>query len=96
MTTILPDADIAQQLQQLNVAWTAIGNDYLVRTFAVQNFVAGVELVNKIAQVAEACQHHPEVSLAYSRVEVQVSTHSVAGITQKDFEFAAQLDKVSA
>jgi 4a-hydroxytetrahydrobiopterin dehydratase len=95
MSDILSDAEIEQKLHALHVAWTAIGNDYLVRSFATDNFAAGVNLVNKLAEVAEACNHHPEVTLKYSQVEVRVSTHSVAGITEKDFEFARQLDKIA-
>jgi 4a-hydroxytetrahydrobiopterin dehydratase len=93
MSDILPDVEIEQKLRDLDVAWAAIGNDYLVRSFTTPDFAAGVALVNKLAQVAEACNHHPEVTLKYSEVEVRVSTHSVAGITEEDFEFARQLDK---
>ena len=93
MGTILSDNEIRRKLAELDVAWTTIGNDYLVRNFATKNFNEGVKLVNTIAEVAEKCQHHPEVILSYSGVEVRVSTHDVAGITEKDFQFAAELDK---
>jgi 4a-hydroxytetrahydrobiopterin dehydratase len=92
MDTILSDQEIHARLASLGVAWTAIGNDYLVRNFATKNFAEGVQLVNTIATIAEKQQHHPEVFLSYSGVELRVSTHSVAGITDKDFTFAAALD----
>jgi 4a-hydroxytetrahydrobiopterin dehydratase len=91
--SILSDQAIRTKLQQLDVAWTAIGNDYLVRNFPTKDFNEGVQLVNKVAEVAEACQHHPEVRLSYNDVEVRVSTHDVAGVTDKDLVFAAALDK---
>lgn len=94
MDTILSDNAIQAKLQELNVAWAAIGNDYLVRSFETKDFAAGVELVNKIAKVADECHHHPDINLSYSRVELRVSTHSVAGITEKDFEFAKKVDEI--
>ena len=90
---ILSNTDIDQKLAQLGFAWTAIGNDYLVRSFRLQNFAEGVQLVHKIGEVAEVQQHHPELTLTYSSLELRVSTHEVAGITQKDFDFAAALDQ---
>lgn len=92
MDAILSDDEINQRVAKLDVAWAAIGNDYLVRSFSTKDFNEGVTLVNKIATVAEKLQHHPDVMLTYSQVEVRLSTHSVAGITEKDFALAAALD----
>lgn len=92
MSPILANDEITKRVAELNVAWTAIGNDYLVRSFSTKDFNEGIRLVNTIAEVAEKLQHHPDVMLTYSQVEVRLSTHSVAGITEKDFTLAAALD----
>lgn len=93
MDQILTQEMIDASLKKLSVSWTAIGNDYLVRTFQTEDFSQGVSLVNDLAKVAEECDHHPEITLTYNRVEVRVSTHSVAGITEKDFDFAHKVDE---
>ncbi|HSX27916.1 MAG TPA: 4a-hydroxytetrahydrobiopterin dehydratase [Candidatus Saccharimonadales bacterium] len=92
MDTILSDDAIEHRLSRLNVAWTAIGNDYLVRSFQTTDFNAGVALINQIADIANECNHHPDLSLTYTQVEVRISTHTVAGITEADFALAAEID----
>lgn len=89
---MLKDHEITKELQKLHMAWAAIGNDYLVRSFKTATFTEGVDLVNRIAKIAEAQQHHPDITLTYSTVEVRISTHSVAGITDADFTLASAID----
>lgn len=91
---ILSDAEIKTKLMELDKAWTAMGDDYLVRSFQTGNFAAGLNLVNRIGKLAEARNHHPDVTLTYPEVEVRISTHSVAGITDADFDLAAEIDSL--
>ena len=65
----------------------------LTKTFTVRSFVHGALFMSAIAQLAEAADHHPDVSLHdYKRVTVSLSTHSEGGITEKDFALAAQIE----
>jgi 4a-hydroxytetrahydrobiopterin dehydratase len=54
----------------------------------------GVELVNRIAPVAEAEKHHPDLLVAYGAVTVWLWTHAAGGITQNDFILAAKIDRL--
>lgn len=90
---ILNDDAIAEHLQSLDKAWTAIGNDYLVCVFRTEDFNEGVAVINKIAAIADKAQHHPDIALSFGRVEVKINTHSVAGITETDFALAAAIDR---
>jgi len=91
---LLSDQTIATKLATLDMAWAAVGNDYLVRAYKTKNFMAGVALINEIAKLAEAQNHHPDISLSYATVEVRISTHSVAGITESDFALATKIDQL--
>ncbi len=65
----------------------------LTKTYGVRSFAHGVLFVGAIAQLAEAANHHPDVSLhGYSRVTVSLSTHSEGGLTEKDFALAVQIE----
>ncbi len=59
--------------------------------YATPDFVTGVRFVNEVAELAEAAQHHPEVSLAYSSVELRLTSHDVGGLTGRDLDLAAQI-----
>lgn len=89
---ILDQTTIAQRLQNLDKAWTAIDNDYLVRVSVQTDFAAAVALLSRIARVADELGHHPDVALSGAKIEFRPSTHSVAGITEKDFALAEAID----
>lgn len=67
-------------------------NEEIVRTFTLGNFVEAVEFVNQITELAEAANHHPDVDIRWNKVTLRLSTHSKGGLTQADFDLAAQID----
>ncbi len=50
--------------------------------------------MNRIAERAEAADHHPDIDIRYDRVACALSTHSEGGLTAKDFDMAAEIDQV--
>jgi len=57
------------------------------------SFPDAIKFVNQVADLAEQADHHPDILINYRRVTLTLSTHSEGGITQKDFDLAAQIDK---
>ena len=95
-TPPLPRADIDRLLLEIP-DWRveeAEGHLRLTRTVKFKGFVRGVDLVNRIAPVAEAEGHHPDLLLSYGSLTIWLWTHSAAGLTDNDFILAARLDKV--
>jgi 4a-hydroxytetrahydrobiopterin dehydratase len=81
--------DAAQsRLAQLS-GW-AMESGELVRTFEFKDFVAALAFVNKVGELAEQAGHHPDIDIRYSRVRLALVTHSAGGLTEKDFDLAAQ------
>jgi 4a-hydroxytetrahydrobiopterin dehydratase len=72
--------------------WQIEGGE-LVRTFKFGDFVAAMGFVNRVADLAEAAGHHPDIDIRYNRVRLALVTHDAGGITGKDFDLAAQADK---
>jgi 4a-hydroxytetrahydrobiopterin dehydratase len=62
----------------------------LVRTFQFQDFRAALGFVNRVGEAAEAAGHHPDIDIRYNRVRLSLVTHDSGGLTDKDFELAAE------
>lgn len=67
--------------------WTCDGKA-LRRTFVFPGFVEAVAFVDRLVEPAERLNHHPDISLAYNRVTVSLTTHDAGGLTAKDLALA--------
>jgi 4a-hydroxytetrahydrobiopterin dehydratase len=65
----------------------------LVRTYKFEDFVTALGFVNRVAVLAEKAGHHPDIDIRYNKVRLALVTHDVGGLTGKDFDLAAQVDK---
>lgn len=72
--------------------WTRRGKT-IRRTFEFKDFVAAMKFVNKVARLAEKAWHHPDIDIRWNKVTLVLSTHSEGGLTAKDFELAAKIDR---
>lgn len=81
-------------VQEALPRWSILPNG-LNATFRTGSFVAGTDLVRRIADLAEAANHHPDVDLRYSLVHVRTSSHDVGGLTQRDVDLATQITAVA-
>jgi 4a-hydroxytetrahydrobiopterin dehydratase len=91
----LSEDEVGRLLGQLE-GWRVVDGKKLAKTFKRRDFLAAVELVDRIAPVAEAEGHHPELRVGWGRVGVEVWTHAVGGLTENDFILAAKIDRVAA
>jgi 4a-hydroxytetrahydrobiopterin dehydratase len=71
------------------------GKAGLSKTFRFKGFMPGVELVNRIADLAEEEGHHPDLHLSYGSLRVDLTTHAAGGLTDNDFILAAKVDRVA-
>jgi 4a-hydroxytetrahydrobiopterin dehydratase len=62
----------------------------LERTFEFASFADAVAFVNRVAELADAENHHPDIAIAYRRVTLRWTTHSAGGITDRDRDLAAR------
>jgi 4a-hydroxytetrahydrobiopterin dehydratase len=69
-----------------------LDGDELKRKFKFDDFAGSMAFVNRVDELAEAADHHPDISIKYNRVKLTLSTHSEGGITGKDFALAAEID----
>lgn len=90
----LSEKEISTQLSSLPL-WQ-IERGELVRRFQFADFRAAMAFVNKVADAAEAVQHHPDIDIRYNKVRLALVTHDAGGLTAKDFDLAAAADKITA
>lgn len=70
----------------------ALNGESLQRTFNFDDFVAAIAFVNRVADLAESMQHHPDIMIRYSKVTLTLTTHDASGLTESDFSFAHSSD----
>ena len=74
--------------------WSEI-DGALERTFELENFVAALAFVNRVGDLAEAENHHPDIAIQYNRVTLRWWTHTAGGITDLDRDLAEKTSGLS-
>jgi 4a-hydroxytetrahydrobiopterin dehydratase len=74
--------------------WEVVNEHHLHRVFKFPDFKTALDFVNRAGAIAEEQGHHPDLLLAWGRVEVTVFTHKVEGLTESDFVLAAKIDRL--
>lgn len=87
-------ADDELELALRTVPEWRLENGDIVRCFEFKDFVAAVAFVNRVAEVAEAAWHHPDIDIRWNKVRLALCTHSEGGLTVKDFELARLFDEL--
>ncbi|HXH83499.1 MAG TPA: 4a-hydroxytetrahydrobiopterin dehydratase [Candidatus Tectomicrobia bacterium] len=90
MTARLDEAAIARALAGAP-AWERRGQA-ITRTWQFHDFRRAMAFVNRVADLAERADHHPDIDIRYATVTLTLWTHSAGGLTAKDFELARAID----
>ncbi len=80
-------------LQRQVDGWNIVEEHHITKTFRFPNFREALEFVNRVGDLAEAQGHHPDISLAWGKVEITTWTHKINGLTESDFILAAKIDQ---
>jgi 4a-hydroxytetrahydrobiopterin dehydratase len=91
---ILDGATIDAELQALD-GWQHEG-DAIVRQLRLPTFRAAIDLIVRIADLADAADHHPELTNVYWNLGIRLTTHDAGGVTRRDLELAREIDVVVA
>ena len=75
--------------------WSLNKKGHLTREFRFGNFVSAMQFLNRVAKIAEKEGHHPDFSVHYNRVEMEIWTHAIKGLSENDFMLAAKIDEVA-
>jgi 4a-hydroxytetrahydrobiopterin dehydratase len=74
--------------------WRVVDGHHLLKAFQFPDFRTALDFVNRAGGVAEEEGHHPDLYLAWGKVEVQIWTHKIDGLTESDFVLAAKIGQL--
>jgi 4a-hydroxytetrahydrobiopterin dehydratase len=93
--TPLTDAEIEQRIATAG-EWRKGEDSSIVRELEFADFTAAIAFINRVAEIAEAANHHPDILLhGWNKVRLTLSTHSQGGLTDADFQLAARVDQLA-
>lgn len=90
--SILSPAETADDLARTAFVHTGDRIDGAYRT---DDFASAVELLDEVAAIADGMNHHPDVRLGWGRIEFELSSHDVGGVTARDVELARRIDAIA-
>jgi 4a-hydroxytetrahydrobiopterin dehydratase len=92
MADLLSDEKIEDGLR--DVGWQREG-ERIVRDWTFKNFAEAIAFVNRVADAAEASNHHPDILVhGWNKVRLAVTNHSAGGLTDADFELAKKVNEL--
>jgi len=88
-----PSVGLGAILRNVSERWTEVDRA-LEREFRFDDFAQALAFVNRVAELAEAANHHPDIEVHFNRVRLRWWTHSAGGITERDHELAARTSEL--
>jgi 4a-hydroxytetrahydrobiopterin dehydratase len=85
---------LGQLASQLHTAWQVVDEHHLERDYKFKNFREALAFTNRVGELAEKVGHHPDIYLAWGKVKLTLWTHTIDGLTESDFVFAAKVDEL--
>ncbi len=81
-------------LQKQVDGWNVTDEHHITKAFKFPNFREALQFVNRVGDLAEEQGHHPDIFLAWGKVEITIWTHKINGLTESDFILAAKIDQL--
>ncbi len=93
-TNPLNAEEIKQFKKQVRNDWKVIDNKKIRKEFPFENFKRSMAFAQNVALIADNEDHHPDMCIHYSSVEVELSTHKIGGLSENDFIMASKIDEI--
>tara|TARA_B100002052_G_scaffold115325_2_gene106117 strand:+ start:2052 stop:2324 length:273 start_codon:yes stop_codon:yes gene_type:complete len=76
-----------------NYGWNFQDNK-INKVFTFEKYLDGVKFINEIAPLAERLNHHPDIKLGYCKVEIDITSHDMGGVTTKCINLATSIESI--
>jgi len=83
----------ARKLMEEVPGWE-MRDSMITREFKYKNFSEAMRFVNRVADLAEGQDHHPDIHISYNKVRLDLSTHKIGGLSMNDFIMAAKVNRL--
>ncbi len=81
--------------RELGADWQLVDDHHLEKEYSLSNWAEAMALANKVSDIAEAQNHHPDLHVTWGKVKVTIWTHKIDGLTESDFVFAAKVEEAA-
>lgn len=92
----LKGAELQLFQEKLGAEWQVIDERHLEKQYRFRNFKEALDFVNRVSELAESVDHHPDLCLGWGKATITIWTHSIGGLSEADFVFAARADRLVA
>ncbi len=92
----LEGEELERLARELDSGWRVIDGHHLEKEYSFPDFRRALEFVDRVGELAEEQNHHPDLYLAWGKARVRIWTHKIDGLTESDFVFAAHTERLSA
>jgi 4a-hydroxytetrahydrobiopterin dehydratase len=75
--------------------WNVVNEHHLIKQWGFSDFASALAFTNEVGALAEREGHHPDILLAWGKVELKIWTHAIDGLTESDFILAAKCDQLT-
>ena len=93
-TTPLTEEEAKEHMKQLRDWLLWPDSKAISKSLKFKDFKQAFAFASKVAALAEEEGHHPDLSISWGRVEIELSTHSIGGLSENDFILAAKIDGI--
>jgi 4a-hydroxytetrahydrobiopterin dehydratase len=94
-TSALKGEVLKQMLQHLGNGWKILDEQKLEKEFKFPDFAQALQFVNRVGEVAEKENHHPDIYFTWGQARIQIWTHKIHGLTENDFILAAKINELT-
>ena len=93
---LLEPGTLTDRLADLDEGWEIIEGRELRRSVRLPDFASALALAHQVGAIAEAQNHHPELTLTWGKLRIRIWSHDLGGLTERDLTFAAACDELQA
>lgn len=90
----LEKEEIEQYQKQLKNEWEVVERKKIRQTYSFKDFKEAINFANKVGEIAEEEQHHPDLHVYYGKVVIELATHAIGGLSENDFILAAKIENI--
>lgn len=91
----LTEEEINKYMAELKDGWEVLEGKKIYKIFKFKDFKETMVFVNKVADLAENENHHPDIAIHYNKVDIILWTHKIGGLSENDFILAAKIDNIT-
>jgi 4a-hydroxytetrahydrobiopterin dehydratase len=93
-TPPLKGKQLEEFASELGAGWRVVDQHHLEKEYAFKDFREALDFTNRVGELAEAQQHHPDIYLTWGKVKLTLWTHKIGGLSESDFIFAAKVNEL--